>query len=381
MDILFDLFQAQPSGNSKFHGGGEYIKTIFRELIIVNNGNHDISVFYDCEKFLDEWVLSLINDNKINVFDVKNMKDIEEVLKNNNYDVFYSGIPYKYYEIEMPEKTRKIGTFHGLRTAEKPSDKYAYMYSSGRASIKMRIKYMINDFFQKKAAANYRKGLVAFDDIITDSTHSKYALQCLCEDVDINSVHVFYAPAKYIDNNSTIRIVDDKYILIIGGNRWEKNTVRAIIALEELFKLKKIGGYKVVIVGRLPSKVLRLIKHKENYIFFDYVQTSELESLYYNCDFFIYPSLNEGFGLPPLEAMRYGKTCIVSGVCSLPEVCGDGVIYVNPYDIKEIENRILWAVHEKIDKEKVIAAFNHTYERQKADLIKLCRFILKDAEN
>ena len=146
-------------------------------------------------------------------------------------------------------------------------------------------------------------------------------------------------------------------------------------------EFKKITDYKVVIVGRLPTKVSKLIKHKENYIFFDYVQTSELESLYYNCDFFIYPSLNEGFGMPPLEAMRYGKTCIVSAVCSLPEVCGDGVIYVNPYDIKEIENRILKAANEKISVEKVKNAFNRTYEKQKNDLIDICKFILQDVVN
>ena len=51
---------------------------------------------------------------------------------------------------------------------------------------------------------------------------------------------------------------------------------------------------------------------------------------------FIYPSLYEGFGIPPLEAMAFGCPTIVSNITSLPEVCGDAAYYVDPYDINDI---------------------------------------------
>lgn len=79
--------------------------------------------------------------------------------------------------------------------------------------------------------------------------------------------------------------------------------------------------------------------------------------------------------MPPLEAMKYGKTCIVSAVCSLPEVCGNGVYYVNPYDTGEIENRILHAIDEKIPSEVVYENFKKTFHKQTEDLDLLCRFI------
>ena len=80
--------------------------------------------------------------------------------------------------------------------------------------------------------------------------------------------------------------------------------------------------------------------------------------------------------MPPLEAMRYGKTCIVSGVCSLPEVCGDAVYYCNPYDIEEIQNRILMASEKKIDTDKVLKHFRTIVGKQNQDLYGLCEYIL-----
>ena len=56
---------------------------------------------------------------------------------------------------------------------------------------------------------------------------------------------------------------------------------------------------------------------------------------------FIYPSINEGFGYPPLEAMSKSIPVAASAVCSIPEVCGDAALYFNPYDIEEIANRIV----------------------------------------
>ena len=121
MNIIFDLFYAQPIGKSKFHGGGEYIKTVFRNLVLENKGKNKISVYYNKERFLDAWIYTLVKTYKIDVYDVKNMQDIEKILLYEKFDVLYTGMPYKYAEIDLPAATKKIGTFHGLRFAEKYS--------------------------------------------------------------------------------------------------------------------------------------------------------------------------------------------------------------------------------------------------------------------
>lgn len=377
MRILFDLFFAQPIGSSKFHGGGEYMKAVFKRLVELNFKD-DIIVFYNFDKFIDGWIIELIRQNNIKSIDVKSIKEVEKIFRDEKIDTFYSGMPYKYYEISMPQDVRKIGTFHGLRFAEKPSDKYAPYYYKGKEKWKFFLKYIFEDYFQKKATNYYRNGIDAFDDIVTVSKHTEYAIRTLCNGKSNKTINVFYTPAKFVsDEKSDVAEITGQYILLMGGNRWEKNACRALLAIEELFDKGWLEDYKIVVIGKLPEKMMKKLTHKEKYLLLGYVETEKLENLYKYCDVFLYPSLNEGFGMPPLEAMKYGKTCIVSAVCSLPEVCGNGVYYVNPYDIREIENRILHAIDEKIPFRQVYESFEKTYNKQTEDLDLLCRFIIE----
>lgn len=377
MRILFDLFFAQPIGSSKFHGGGEYMKTVFKHLVEMNTGA-EILVYYDFDKFIDEWIKELIQQKNIKTVNVKSIKEVERIFKEEKIDTFYSGMPYKYYEISMPQEVRKIGTFHGLRFAEKPSDKYALYYYKGKEKCKFLLKYVFNDYFQKKATSYYKNGINTFDDVVTVSEHTKYAIRAICNGESNKKIDVFYTPAKFVsDIKDSAPEISNPYILLMGGNRWEKNVCRALTAIESLLDKGWIENYKIVVIGKLPQKIKEKQRHQDRYILQGYVETEKLENLYKYCDVFLYPSLNEGFGMPPLEAMKYGKTCIVSAVCSLPEVCGDGVYYVNPYDIREIENRILHAVDVKIPSERVYESFKKTYDKQTEDLALLCSFITK----
>jgi glycosyltransferase involved in cell wall biosynthesis len=196
-------------------------------------------------------------------------------------------------------------------------------------------------------------------------------------DVDINDVSVMYTPSKHLSFVSQSKsIINGRYVLIIGCNRWEKNCYRSILAIEKLLHEGKLQDYQVVCIGKIPSIIKKRIKNIQRYVLLDYVAPEVLESLYQYCDIFLYTSLNEGFGMPPLEAMAYGKTCVVSAVCSLPSIYGDSVYYCNPYDVMEIANRILWALHEKIDNVKIYEQVAKIKERQTTDIKRLCNFIV-----
>jgi len=372
--VLFDLLSSQPVGSIKFHGGGEYIKTVFRAFVEKYNECKEIIVYYDFENFIDEWVKKLIFQSGIEAINVKNINEAEKIFNSKNIDVFYSGLPYEYYKINIPSNVRKIGTFHGIRSVEKPSDIYVPKYTGTNKGKRS------DDEYRNESIIRYQKAFDAFDDIITVSYHSKYSIKAYFNLEKSKNIKVFYTPQKHIDINKNASVYDtgikEKYILLLGGDRWEKNVYRAILALENLFEKNKLE-HRIVIVGKLPLLVKEAIKHEECYHLYDYVEAELLESLYQNCDLFLYPSLNEGFGLPPLEAMCYGKTCVVSGVCSLPEVCGGGVYYFNPYDIKELEARILQAVEMKINPDFVKQCYTKTNVRQREDLEKICDFIAK----
>ena len=70
---------------------------------------------------------------------------------------------------------------------------------------------------------------------------------------------------------------------------------------------KKFCDYKLVLTGVINKKIFeKEIKHKENFVLLNYIERDELKCLFENSYAFIYPSLNEGFGYPPLSAMKHG---------------------------------------------------------------------------
>lgn len=383
MKLLFDLYNAQPFGSSKFHGGGEYIKTVFKSLIevckIYNHKHIEISVFFNKNKFLDDWLIELIKDNSIKVYDVKNEKDIQKILM-VEYDVFYTGMPYMYSKMNLSMIRFRICTIHGIRSIEKVSDKYSVLFLNTKNTIKIILKTIIKKFYIKEGIKKYSNLINNFDFVITDSNHSKYALMVWLNRFNEEKLGVFYAPNKYYEIINSSKNIYGKYFLLVSVNRWEKNAYRALKAFELLFSKGYLNDYKVVVVGNLPKKIKRRLKY-DKYIFKGYVEADELENLYNNCEVFVYPTLNEGFGMPPLEAMKYGKTCIVSCVCSLQEVCGDAVYYINPYDIEEIANRILKSSKEKIDKSQIFSQYYKISKKQDEDLKKICKLIIRENEN
>jgi len=101
-------------------------------------------------------------------------------------------------------------------------------------------------------------------------------------------------------------------------------------------------NHKLVIVGKKGWKyddifeTIDALNLKNEVIFTGYVPKEDLVKFYNTADLFVYPSVYEGFGLPPLEAMACGCPVITSNISSLPEVVGNAGITVNPYDVEEL---------------------------------------------
>jgi glycosyltransferase involved in cell wall biosynthesis len=136
------------------------------------------------------------------------------------------------------------------------------------------------------------------------------------------------------------------YLLYVGNIKPHKNLERLI----EAFYLVRAEGrseLELVIIGDEISKLqsLRRAVHKHDihrYVrFLGFVPDKTLAVLYRLASVFVFPSLYEGFGLPPLEAMASGTPVITSNVSSLPEVVGDGALLVDPYSAEAIAAGIL----------------------------------------
>ncbi len=136
------------------------------------------------------------------------------------------------------------------------------------------------------------------------------------------------------------------YLLYVGNAYPHKNLERLILAFEKLSKEKK--DLRLVLVGELDYFYQRLKKiSPPGVIFTDFVTDKELVSLYQNASLYIFPSLCEGFGLPPLEAMTYQRPVVCSQASCLPEILGEAAIYFNPEDINDMIDKIKKVLYDK----------------------------------
>ena len=113
--------------------------------------------------------------------------------------------------------------------------------------------------------------------------------------------------------------------MMISANRWLKNVYRAVRALDYLYENKLLTRPTHIVGINENNRMFKSVHNKDMFICQQYLEKEELEQLYADSYAFIYPSLNEGFGYPPLEAMKYKVPCITSPFASIPEVCKDAV--------------------------------------------------------
>jgi glycosyltransferase involved in cell wall biosynthesis len=132
------------------------------------------------------------------------------------------------------------------------------------------------------------------------------------------------------------------FALYVGNIKPHKNLERLIDAFNELRQESAFEPLKLIIIGDEISKYqgLRRAVHRhklhKHVRFFGFVPLQTLAVLYRLASVFVFPSLYEGFGLPPLEAMYFGTPVVTSNTSSLPEVVGDAAVLVDPYSATSI---------------------------------------------
>ncbi|HEX73968.1 MAG TPA: glycosyltransferase family 4 protein [Dehalococcoidia bacterium] len=144
--------------------------------------------------------------------------------------------------------------------------------------------------------------------------------------------HSIFKPYK-------VGILDKPYILYVGSERPRKNLDRLIEAFAVVRKeFPELLLVKVGVAGRAQEYRQEIMRKLESLgiiqavIFVEYVSELDLAYYYSSAALLAYPSLYEGFGFPPLEAMACGCPVVTSNTSSLPEVVGKAGIMVNPYD-------------------------------------------------
>jgi len=181
---------------------------------------------------------------------------------------------------------------------------------------------------------------------------SKRTADDLCQYLNISrqkivvcrlGVENHFAPikdTKYVREKYSLRA---PFILYLGNFRPYKNLERLFQAFAQFVESSTDQRYQLIIGGndvefykrRLRQQVDKL-HLEEKVIFLGYVDEDDMPALLSCAELFVFPSLYEGFGLPPLEAMACGTPVLVSNTTPLPEIVGDAGLLVDPYDVNAI---------------------------------------------
>lgn len=134
------------------------------------------------------------------------------------------------------------------------------------------------------------------------------------------------------------------YLFYVGGINARKNIARLFEAFAQI--QPRYPELKLVIAGKRQWRTgeidaaFQRLSLSEHVHFTGYVADHDLPALYSAARLFVFPSLYEGFGLPPLEAMACGTPVITSNSSSLPEVTGDAALLIDPFDVSSLAEAI-----------------------------------------
>ena len=234
--------------------------------------------------------------------------------------------------------------------------------------------------------------------IITPSNSVKSEI---CETLKINPDKVAVTPeaprstfkrregAEIVELRKRLGIGED-FILFVGTVEPRKNLHRLVEAFDQLLRTTALSPQLVIAGGEGWlmddfSSIIRQKKLEDRICLTGYLQDEELGALYSSCKAFVYPSLYEGFGLPPLEAMACGAPVITSRIPSITETVGTAARLVDPRDVNELAR----AIAEMLSDESVRRHFSEagaeqvkkfTWEQTAIKTLEVYRHVLRSPQ-
>lgn len=385
--ILFDLSCLQ--AGSKVGGAAAYAKTILESLISTKDSNTEIFCLYNSQQEFHPIyeIDALVTKHNIKLLDGL-QSTISQLIEKHCINTFY--IPVGQYIMPYDLSNifcRTIVVIHDIFDIESiHMGLDAILYDPNLQSKKGLIKNIIchnlgikKRYIQKKYTNLMNLCSQENVYLCTVSEYSKSALQYNFPLLKNKEIKVLFSPAKQvlqkklIENKTLASIIEkkQKFFLLISANRIYKNANNVIKAFQCFSE--KYPEYNIITIN-YPKSLF------SNHIALQTLSESDLEFAYQHADALIFASFFEGFGYPPIEAMKYGTPVLASHTTSIPEITGIGGIYFSPLNCSDIYHALLKYVHtdRSILKQNSLKQHEIISTKQSEDLKKLTQFIIAD---
>lgn len=329
-------------------GIGRYTKSLIENLAEIDSSNQYF-LFLKKKEFNSLRVPSKIFKKVLADFHWYGLSEqlkFPKIINKHKLDIMH----FPHFNIPIFYRGNFVVTIHDLTL-----HKYKTVRSSTKDLFTYQLKHFMYKLIIKKAVKSSKK-------IICPSQFSKRdIIEEFGEEESKIVVTLEGGPSEKIKNikpdNSILEknMITNPFVFYVGNAYPHKNLDLIINAIRYL-----PGDIKIVFAGKEDEFYKKLkIKVtekglKNRIIFTDFVTDEELVSLYKNADAYIFPSLNEGFGLPPLEAINFGLPPIVANSSCLLEILGDAAIYFDPSDANELADSIKAIVNNKDLRNKIV---------------------------
>lgn len=375
MKILLDLipFQVQDG----IGGAASFTKRVIDEIILHKTDIISLYGLYDSKlpkaKLYDIDMLS--NENNISLFDIS-QNNISSYIENNNIDIFFIAIGQFYSHYNLTGiKCKTVMFIHDIFDIER-CDNYidTILFDNNTESYWVQAKRYINLLsgrWKKQAEQCYGNIIPLYTAAntipYTVSEYTKNSLEYYFPQLK-DKIKICYSPLKnnirkqYIENNDLRALIKGKkqYIIMLAANRRYKNPKNVIKVFKRLHETH-------------PDLYLLTLKYgksiNKNHIDICFLSDSDLEYAYKHAYALVFASFFEGFGYPPIEAIKYGTPVIAANVTSIPEILGDAGIYFSPFYPADLYRVIKIVLNNReINKIKIEKRMKEIELRQNKDL-------------
>jgi len=317
-------------------GIGRYIENTLFEILAMDRKTH----YQLLIKSKDVSSIKLKADNlelietEAEWFGVKEQTELLKVINAQKPDLVH----FTNFNFPVAYKGKFVITIHDLTLLH---------FKNLRASVASRMYYRLKDQVMRNVVL--RQGIGKAKAVIVPTEYVKEdvaktfkvrrnKIVVTYEAVDKN----FYSPRVNLEKMG----INKPFLLYVGNAYPHKNLERMILAFGKLIT-KYLLDYQLVIAGKKDSfhenleEAVKEANLLDRVVFTGYVTDQELAGLYKNAKLYVFPSLSEGFGLPPLEAMAHNLPVVSSNATCLPEVLGDSAEYFDPKSIGDMAKTML----------------------------------------